>query len=31
MRTKSILAALAVLILGLTLAACSKSNGSGAN
>ncbi|HMV48448.1 MAG TPA: FixH family protein [Blastocatellia bacterium] len=29
MRTKSILAALAVLILGLTLAACSKSNGSG--
>lgn len=29
MRTKSILAALAVVILGLTLAACSKSNGSG--
>ncbi len=29
MRTKSILAALAVLILGLTLAACSKSNSSG--
>jgi hypothetical protein len=29
MRTKSILAALAVVILGLTLAACSKSSGSG--
>lgn len=29
MRTKSILAALAVVILGLTLAACGKSNGSG--
>ncbi len=29
MRTKSILAALAVVILGLTLTACSKSSGSG--
>ena len=29
MKSRSILAALAVLILGLTLAACSKSNGSG--